>query len=71
MPDIGHGSYKKTKHMLLSSGFGKFPVHSVEELQVLLKCNKSYCAETAPSVSSKTPEVIVETAAQLTISHQS
>ncbi|CAO2640891.1 60S ribosomal protein L32 [Lemmus lemmus] len=41
MPNIGYGSNRKTKHMLLSC-FWKFLVHSVKELEVLLMCNKSY-----------------------------
>ncbi|KAL6032972.1 hypothetical protein STEG23_010961, partial [Scotinomys teguina] len=52
MPNTGYGSNKKTKHML-PSGFRKFLVHDVKELEVLLMCNKSYCAEIAHNVSSK------------------
>lgn len=44
------GSNRKTKHML-PSGFRKFLVHDIEELEVLLVCNKSYC----------TPNLIVQT----------
>ena len=46
MPNVGYGRDKKTKHML-PSGFWKFLVHSVKELEVLLMCNKSHCAEIA------------------------
>ena len=44
MPSIGLGSNKNTKYML-PGGFWKFLVHSINELEVLLMCNRSHCAE--------------------------
>ena len=66
MPNIGYGSKKKTK-CLLPSGFRKFLVHNVKELEVLLMCNKSYCVEIAHNVSSKNHKATVERVAQLAI----
>eukprot|EP00069_Balaena_mysticetus_P019397 bmy_12055T0 len=66
MPDIGYRSNKKTKHVL-PRGFHKFLVHKVKEPEVLLMCDKSYCAEVAHNVSPENCKAIVERAAQQAI----
>ncbi|MBZ3884334.1 60S ribosomal protein L32 [Sciurus carolinensis] len=66
MPRIGYGSNKKTKHTL-PSGFQKFLVHNVKQLEVLLMCNRSYWTEFTHNVSSKNYKAIAERAAQLAI----
>ena len=50
MPKIGYGSDKKTRHRL-PSGFYKFVVNSVSELELLMMHNRTYAAEIAPRPS--------------------
>merc|ERR1712098_426171 len=66
MPNIGYGTWKKCKHVL-PSGFKKFLVHNVRELEILLMQNRTFAAEIAHSVSSKKRKDIVERAQQLAI----
>ncbi|XP_013917443.1 PREDICTED: uncharacterized protein LOC106545416 [Thamnophis sirtalis] len=66
MPNIGYGSNKKRKHML-PSGFWKFLDHNVNELDVLMMSNKSFCSEIALNVSSKNRKITVKRPAQLAI----
>lgn len=48
---------------MLPIGFWKFLAHSVSSAM----CNKSYCVEITPSVSSKKHKATVERAVQLAI----
>lgn len=66
MPNIGYGSNKKTRH-LLRNGFYKYLVHNVDELDVLMMQNRTYCAEIAHNVSSRKRIAILDRAAQLDI----
>merc|ERR1712091_442484 len=66
MPNIGYGSNKKTRHVL-PSGFKKFLVNNVADLELLLMYNRTYAAEVAHSVSKKTREAILERAKVLDV----
>ena len=66
MPKIGYGSDKKTRH-LLPNGFYKFRVHNVQDLELLLMHNRSYCAEIAHNVSRKKRIEITQRADELNV----
>ncbi|KAK1337992.1 LOW QUALITY PROTEIN: hypothetical protein QTO34_001096, partial [Cnephaeus nilssonii] len=61
MPSTGYGSNRK-QSTCWPIGFWKFLVHNVKELEVLLMCNKSFCADIAHNVSSHTRKPLWERA---------
>merc|ERR1711988_1666602 len=63
---IGFGSDKATRHRM-PSGFYKFTIHNIKELDVLLMQNRKYAAEIAANVSKRKRKEIVERAEQLNI----
>eukprot|EP00049_Salpingoeca_infusionum_P016950 m.351294 g.351294 ORF g.351294 m.351294 type:complete len:134 (-) comp16214_c0_seq1:56-457(-) len=63
---IGFGNNKATRHMM-PSGFYKFTVNNVEELNMLLMHNRRYAAEIASSVGRRNRAAIVERAKALNI----
>lgn len=66
MPNIGYGSNKKTRHML-PNGFYKFLVRNVDDVDMLLMQNRTYCAEIAHNVSSRARIEILDRAAELDV----
>jgi len=66
MPNIGYGTNKKTRHVM-PSGFLKFVVHNVKDLELLMMHNRRYAAEIAGNVSTLKRKAIVERAAQLNV----
>ncbi|VCX37738.1 unnamed protein product [Gulo gulo] len=66
-PTLVMGAARKQSTCCLPSGFRKFLLHDIQELEMLLMCNKSHCAEIAYKVSSKNHKAMVERAAQLAI----
>ncbi|KAL0598655.1 60S ribosomal protein L32 [Plecturocebus cupreus] len=66
-PTLVMGATRKQSTCCLPSGFQKFLVHSMKELEMLLMCNKSFWAEIVHNVSSKNCKAIVERAAPLAI----
>ena len=64
MPNIGYGSNKKTKHMM-PSGFYKFTVSNLKDMEMLVMHNTKFAVEIAHNVASRNRRNLVERAAQL------
>ena len=66
LPQAGYGTNAKTRH-LLPSGFFKFTVNSVKELEMLLMQNRRFAAEIAGAVGIRARKAIVKRAAELNV----
>ncbi|KAJ1564184.1 60S ribosomal protein L32 [Nowakowskiella sp. JEL0078] len=66
MPKIGYGTASNARG-LLPSGFKKFTVSNVAELELLLMHNRIYAAEIAHNVSARKRVAITERAQQLNV----
>jgi large subunit ribosomal protein L32e len=66
MPKIGYGNNKKTRGVM-PSGFKKFLVRNVADLEMLMMHNRVYAAEVAHGVSIQKRIAIRERAAQLDV----
>ena len=66
MPKIGYGNDKKTRFHL-PNGLKKFLVYNASDLEVLLMNNRTFCAEIAHNVSSRTRAEIVKRAQQIRV----
>lgn len=64
MPTTGHGTWKTCNHVC-PGGFKEVLVHNVRDLEVLLKQNWAFSAETAHNVSSRKRKDVVERAQEL------
>mmetsp|Transcript_19564 Transcript_19564/g.45747 ORF Transcript_19564/g.45747 Transcript_19564/m.45747 type:complete len:136 (-) Transcript_19564:70-477(-) len=64
--NIGYGNNKKTRG-LLPSGFRKFRVNNVNELELLLMHNRVFAAEVAHNVSKANRKIILQRAAELNV----
>jgi len=66
MPHSGYGSDKRTK-FVLPSGFKKFVVCNVKDLEILLTNNRVFCGELAHNLSARKKAILVKRAAELDV----
>ena len=66
MPGIGKRNNSKTRHYL-QNGLKKFLLTNVEDIEVLLMNNRTYCAEIATNISSKKRAQIIDRARELNV----
>ena len=63
---IGYGTNKKTRHVL-PNGFRKFLIRKVDDLELLLMNNRSFCGEIAKTLNANSKDAIVRRAQELNV----
>ena len=63
---IGFGSDKRTRH-LLKSGFRKFLITNLKDLEILLTNNRNFAGEIAHNISARKRVQIVKRAVELNV----
>lgn len=66
MPKSGFGSDKRTR-FVLPSGFKKFLITNLKDLEILLTNNRIFCGELAQNLSARKKAAIVKRAAELNV----
>ena len=59
--NIGYGTDKKTRHVL-PNGFRKLLITKVEDVELLLMNNRSFCGEIARTLSKRSKAAVVKRA---------
>jgi len=66
VPKIGFGSDRRTRH-LLKSGFKKFLITNLKDLEILLTNNRVYAGEIAHNISARKRVQIIKRAVELNV----
>jgi large subunit ribosomal protein L32e len=66
VPKIGFGSDRRTRH-LLKSGFKKFSITNLKDLEILLTNNRIFAGEIAHNISARKRVQIIKRAVELNV----
>ena len=66
VPKIGFGSDRRTRH-LLKSGFKKFLITNLKDLEILLTNNRTFAGEIAHNISARKRVQIIKRAVELNV----
>ena len=64
--NIGYGTDKRTRHVL-PNGFKKFLLKSVEDLELLLMNNRTFCGEISSTLGKRKVDAIIRRAQELNV----